>query len=209
MIKTVTVIAANGRTGHEFVKAALVAGFYVRAGYHGTNNLPDSENLVAVKCDATKESDIRTLLQDSDAVVSLIGHVKNSPAHVQTDSMRVVAKVMSEMGIDRIISLTGTGVRFSGDTPSAIDRVLNLVIKQIDPARISDGIDHSEFLKSTNLRWTVIRVLKLTNGKHHGNVKFSLHGPAELLTPRARVAAGIVQLLENGEYINDAPIIQG
>lgn len=210
MTKTVAVIAADGRTGRAFVTAALDSGMIVRAGYHSSSEaLPSDKHLTAVQCDATSESDVRTLLNGADVVVSLIGHVKNSPASVQTDSIKTIAKVMKEYGLRRIISLTGTGVRLTGDTPSFIDKVLNICIRLVDPHRINDGVEHVKFLMSSNLNWTIIRVLKLTNGTSQGTVKFSLHGPAELLTSRVRVARGIVQIINNDLYNQQAPIVQG
>lgn len=210
MTKTVAVIAADGRTGRAFVAAALDSGMIVRAGYHSSCDvLPSDEHLTAVQCDATSESDVRTLLNGADVVVSLVGHVKNSPASVQTDSIKTIAKVMKEYGLRRIISLTGTGVRLKGDTPSFIDKVLNICIRLVDPHRINDGVEHVKFLMSSNLNWTIIRVLKLTNGTSQGTVKFSLHGPAELLTSRVRVAHGIVQIINNDLYNQQAPIVQG
>lgn len=210
MTKTVAVIAADGRTGRAFVTAALDSGMIVRAGYHSSSEaLPSDKHLIAVQCNATSESDVRTLLNGADVVVSLIGHVKNSPASVQTDSIKTIAKVMKEYGLRRIISLTGTGVRLTGDTPSFIDKILNICIRLVDPQRINDGVEHAKFLMSSDLNWTIIRVLKLTNGTSQGTVKFSLHGPAELLTSRVRVARGIVQIINNDLYNQQAPIVQG
>lgn len=207
--KTIAIIAANGRTGQALVTVALETGMRIRAGYHGKNTLPRHENIVAIRCDATNEAEVRQLLDGADVVVSLIGHVKDSPAKVQSDSIQTIVNVMNELNIKRIFSLTGTGVRFPGDTPNLLDKLLNTSIKIIDPERISDGIAHAQFLASTNLNWTIIRVLKLTNGKHSGRVTFSPSGPAELLTPRSRVAKAIVQLVESGEYVKKSPVITG
>lgn len=206
---TLAVIAANGRAGRAFVLKALDSGYEVRAGYHATNNLPSHERMTAISCDATNEEDVRTLLSGADVVVSLIGHVKQSPPNIQTDSMKVIAKTMNDLGIKRIISLTGTGVRFPGDMPSIIDRLLNITIKYIDPARIEDGIRHVEYLQSTNLDWTVLRVLKLTNSTEQKPVYLSLTGPAELLTSRDRVAEAVLKVIQEEGYIKKAPIIVG
>ena len=209
IMTTLAVIAANGRAGRAFVLKALDAGYEVRAGYHAANNLPSHERMTAISCDATNEEDVRTLLSGADVVVSLIGHVKQSPPNIQTDSMKVIAKVMNDIGINRIISLTGTGVRFPGDTPSIIDRLLNIAIKYIDPARIKDGIRHVEYLQSTNLDWTILRVLKLINSAEQKPVYLSPAGPAELLTSRDRVASAILKIIEEGGYIKSAPIVVG
>jgi putative NADH-flavin reductase len=209
MIKTIAVVAAGGRSGRVFVDAALAAGYQVRAGVRRANNLVPRQNLTDVHCDATDEQDVRQLLTGADAVVSLIGHNRKSPPRLQTDAVRVVARVMQELHIKRLVSLTGTGVRSAGDTPSFIDRIGNKIISLIDPNRITDGVEHARFIETTNLDWTIVRILKLRGGNSTKNVRFSLHGPAELLTPRRRVANAIIQLIKEGSYVRQLPIIIG
>ena len=133
------VIAANGRSGKIFVEHALAAGHSVRAGIHHANSLSPHAQLEVIPCDATSVDDLTKLLKDQDAAVSFIGHVKGSPPHVQTDAMQALVSVMRTRGVTRVISLTGTGVRFPGDKISMIDRLLNLSISIIDPARVKDG----------------------------------------------------------------------
>jgi hypothetical protein len=202
----IAVIAAQGRSGQAFVRAALAAGHTVRAGVGATSPFQPHTLLTTMPCDATNESEVYELTRDVDAVVSLLGHVKGSKADVQTDAMRVVIAAMKRHKITRIVSLTGTGVRRLGDTPSLIDRLANLFIATIDPNRIRDGIKHAEVLDSSGLDVTIIRVLKLGSGgvKPFG---LTLHGPAKLLTSRREVAAAIVDVLENNRYIGDYPVI--
>ena len=206
----IAVIAANGRSGNAFVLQALAAGHTIRAGVRGQSFLPTHPNLITIECDATNPEQVRALIRGSEAVASFIDHVPKSPAMVQTDAMKVLVQVMSEVGLKRMISLTGTGARFLGDTPSLIDRILNIMVTLIDSARMSDGKAHMEVLRASNLDWSIVRVLKLSKGKHNGHrVRLSATGPAELLTPRDRVAAAVLQLLETGEFVHQAPIITG
>lgn len=202
----IAVVAANGRSGKAFVEQALAAGHAVRAGIHGDNTLSKHPKLVIVKCDATKPGDIKKLIHGQDAVVSFIGHVKGSLKHVQTDSMRVLAGAMGREHITRIVSLTGTGVRFAGDSIGIVDRFLNESIKIIDPARIHDGKDHVAFLQGTNLDWTVLRVLKLQNTKPKP-FKLTLHGPAKWVTSRGEVAQAVLQVLQDKSFVKEAPVI--
>lgn len=210
MSKTIAVIGAGGKTGRIFVDSALAAGYTVRAGYHHLTAGRSHPNLVAIRCDATSRDDMRTLLNGADVVVSLIGHTRHShAADVQTKSIETMIAIMKQLGIQRIISLTGTGVRFPNDKPSLLDRILNVSIALIDPRRIQDGKKHIRVLAGSNLSWTVLRVLKLTNAKSHGRVKLSLTGPAELLTPRQRVADAVLQIIDDTSYIHEAPIVCG
>lgn len=203
--KTIAVIGASGKSGRAFVSAALASGYKVRAGVR-SGMLPAAEGLTVIKCDATVADDVANLLQGSSAVVSLIGHVKNSPATVQTDAMRTVTEQMKLQHITRIVSLTGTGVRVRGDTPSLLDRFANSAIKFVDPKRISDGVQHAELLKNSELAWTIIRVLKLTMAKAD-SYTLTEHGPAKLFTPRDEVAQAILETLENDMWIQSAPVI--
>lgn len=202
----IAVIAANGRTGRAFVKAALAAGHAVNAGSLTPGSLPSHPRLKQVRCDATNENDLACLLENQDAVASFIGHVKGSTASVQTEAMRTLITVMHNQGVKRVVSLTGTGVRFKGDHITLADRILNIGIGLIDPARVHDGKTHAEALKSSDLDWTILRVLKLQNTKKR---PFSLreHGPTKLYVSRAEVAEAALQVIEAETFIRQAPII--
>ena len=202
----IAVIAANGRSGQAFVEAALAAGHNVRAGVRGKSYLQPHPHMTVVECDATNEAQLTALLTGQEAVASFIGHVKGSDADVQTLAMKKLVDVMQTLSITRLVSLTGTGVRFPGDKISLVDRILNLSISLIDPKRIADGKNHVRFLETTNLDWTVIRVLKLQNTSP---TPFTLleHGPTKWYVSREDVAKAVLQVLEKQSFIKQAPII--
>jgi putative NADH-flavin reductase len=202
----IAVIAANGRSGQAFVEAALVAGHIIRAGVRGKSYLQPHPNLTVVECDATDAAQLESLLSGQEAVASFIGHVKGSEPNVQTVAIQKVVDVMKQLGIKRLVSLTGTGVRFAGDRISLVDRLLNLSIRLIDPARVNDGKHHVDVLKTSDLDWTVVRVLKLQNTSPK---PFALleHGPTKWYVSRQEVAQAVLQVLEQQSFIKQAPII--
>lgn len=202
----IAVIAANGRSGQAFVEAALTSGHSIRAGVRGKSHLKPHPNLTVVECDATNEAQLKNLLSGQESVASFIGHVKGSEPNVQTIAIQKVVGVMEELDIKRLVSLTGTGVRFPGDKISLIDRILNLSISIIDPARVKDGKNHVEVLKNSALNWTVIRVLKLQNVPPK---PFALleHGPTKWYVGRQEVAQAVLQVLEQRSFVKQAPII--
>ncbi len=202
----IAVIAANGRTGQAFVKIALATGHTVRAGSMTIGTFQPHPHLTEVVCDATNEADMMNLISGQDAVASFIGHVKGSRPDVQTVAIWNAVKAMHFFSVTRIVSLTGTGVRFPKDTIPLIDRILNLAIKIIDPARVKDGRDHLDVLQRSRLEWTVIRVLKLSNGL----VKpctLRVNGPTKLHVSRDEVAFAALSVLENHSFVGQAPII--
>lgn len=202
----IAVIAANGRTGKVFVEKALLPGHSVNAGVYHTNNLTENGRLTVMDCDANNAKDLAKLISGQDAVVSFIGHVKGSSADVQTKAMEALVKVMHQQGIRRIVSLTGTGVRYPGDKITLIDRILNIAIGIIDPARVSDGRNHVKVLENSNLDWTVIRVLKLQNTQS-GNFELREHGPTKPYVSRQETAEAVLQVLSENTFVRKAPII--
>ena len=201
----IAVIAANGRSGREFVKKALEAGYHVRAGVF-SSRIPEAKNLEIISCNATDVAQMQELIHGCDAVVSFIGHVKGSPATVQTDAIKNAIEAMKKEKVTRIISLTGTGVRFPGDTPNVIDKFLNALVTIMDPERVKDGIMHAKALKESGLDWTIIRVLKLQNTKVKPFV-LKYHGPAKFITSRIEVAEAALIALADPNMVKQAPII--
>jgi putative NADH-flavin reductase len=202
----IAVIAANGRLGMAFVSAALQAGHTVRAGVRGAHSLPANTRLEVVSCDATNEGDLRNLLNGQEVVVSAIGHVKDSPADVQTVATQAIVKVMNELSISRYVDVTGTGVRFKGDHITLIDRFLNAGVTIMDKNRVTDGQTHQEVLKNSTLEWTTIRVLKLQNVPPHA-YSLKLNGPTKPFVGREEVAFAMLEVIERKSFLSQAPII--
>jgi putative NADH-flavin reductase len=202
----IAVLAAGGRSGREVVRELLGAGHTVVAGVRQNHHFEMHPSLEIQTCDGTALDDVKRLIRGCDAVVSVIGHRRGSRADVQTATTMNIVRVARHAGLSRVVSLTGTGVRFAGDRVDRIDRFLNLAIRLIDPQRIQDGLDHAEILKASGLDWTLVRVLKLTSGRP-GQFQLLPHGPGKLLVPRAEVALAIRSVLENNSHIRQAPIL--
>jgi len=202
----IAIIAANGRLGNELVKAALAAGHTVRAGTRGISHFKDTAHLTAIPCDATNYYEVKALIKNQDVIFSCIGHVPHSPADVQTQATKTIAKAMKELGMKRFITLTGTGVRRPGDQITLTDRFLNLGVEIMDKPRVTDGRNHVKVLEKTTLDWTVIRVLKL---QFENNRPFVLrpHGPTLPFVSRQEAARAMLQVAEEHSFIHEMPII--
>ena len=168
----ICIFGADGRTGKEVVKIALDQGHEVVAFVYSKKAkefLPES---VVIKVgDVMDLNDVKSAMIDADSVISVIGHIKDSDPLMQTKGITNITQSMKDLKIERIISLTGTGVRFDGDKPSILDKLANIIIKFIDRERIIDGIKHADVLKESNLNWTILRVLKLSQ-QNQSNTKY-------------------------------------
>lgn len=201
----IAVIAAGGHSGHMIVKELLRAGHGVRAGVYHHDPYRLIPGLTVVGTDATNATAVASLIAGTDAVVSAIGHVRGSDPRVQTDATRVLIGAMQAQGVSRLVTLTGSGVRLDGDNITLIDHLLNAGIATIDPSRISDGLESARILQASDLDYTMLRVLKLTNRTAHP-FRLTEHGPVQTFTSRATVAVAVREVLENDTFVRRSPL---
>lgn len=200
----VAVLGASGRTGLQVVEELLRRGYSVN-GLTFKKPAIEKSNLNWIEGDATKEADLKRCLEGADAVISTLGHTKQTKTPIQTDSMKALVSALAGSKV-KIVSMTGTGVRQPGDKPSLIDRVLNIGVSIMDPKRVSDGIDHAKVLQKSELDWKILRVLKLANGDQVEEVKLTSGGPAKMLINRATVAKLLVDLVETDAWYQKMPV---
>lgn len=185
----ILVFGAHGRTGKQFAA------------------LQDQKDLIEYPGDILDSQLVDSYVSQADVIVSLVGHVKGSKPLMQTHGIQNIIEAMQKHGKRRIISLTGSGVRCTGDTIPLWDYVLNIGILIIDKKRVEDGRGHVSALQASNLDWTVLRVLKLRNGIARHNWKLTQHGPVQLLSTRADVALAIDQILKDNSFIGQMPLM--
>ena len=185
----VLLIGAKGRTGRQILAQESSLTF---REYDG---------------DMRDEGALTRALKGVDAVLSVVGHVKGSDPDVQTVGTRALIRAMKTSRVKRVVMLTGTGVRMPGDRITIIDRVLNLGVGMVDPARVKDGIDATKELASSDLDYTVLRVLKLTNGDAKAGWQLTASGPTLPFVARADVALALITLLEQNLFVRALPMI--
>lgn len=206
---TICIFGAEGRSGVEVVKQALSRGHQVTAFVYDKKSLayiPDGAKVYLGNI--LNYNEVLNAIDRVDAVISVVGHVKNSDPRMQTKGIRNIILAMKEKGVRRVVSLTGTGVRQPGDKPSMADYLANFAIKIIDPERIRDGIEHAEALGRSGLNWTILRVLKLSNSAWSPtDFRLTTGGPAENITPRQKAACILVSLASSNDFVGSMPIV--
>ncbi len=129
------------------------------------NNL----RLKIYKGDVLNIDDVKQVVEGTDIVVSLFGHVKGSPEWLQTNGTKNIVDAMKVNNVERIISLSGGGLPFpEKDKPKFVDKLIRGAMKIVVPKILNDAIEHHEVLKNNGLNWTVVRGPRLTNDKGIG-----------------------------------------
>ncbi len=211
-MEKICLFGGTGKTGQHVAKELLSRGYEISILTRSGRKLDSKEGGVNqtnfVIGDILNKNDVFAAMLDCDAVISVVGHTKKSDPRMQTRGIKNIIDAMGFYKIKRLVSLTGTGVRQPEDEISLIDRIANYLIHKIDPARIEDGIEHAKIIAESDVSWTILRVLKLSNSKTKvGKYKLCLGCRSELFSSRIKVAKILVDLTEANEFNRKMPVI--
>lgn len=209
-MKTIALFGASGRTGQHVLAQALEAGYSVRVLARRPDSIRLSPpTLTVIEGDVLNPSDVERTVDGADVVVSVFGHVKGSPATVQTDGTGNIMAAMKKHGLKRIVSLSGGGLRFEEkDKPKVPDTIIRLLLKLLSPAVLRDAEGHGALLKASDLDWTIVRGPMLTDGVRAGQYRVGWVGVnASRKIARADLAAFILSQVTDDSFYAQLPFV--
>ena len=208
-MKTIALLGGSGKTGQEFLKQALDKGYTIKVLARTPAKIPQqSDKLEVMQGDALNFEDVKKLVEDSDLVVSLFGHVKGSPKWLQTEGTKNIVEAMKLHAVDRVISLSGGGLRYEKDQPKLIDWIIKGALKLFAGQLLKDAERHAEVLKESDLDWTIVRGPVLTEGEQKGEYRVGWVGVnAGSKISRKDLADFIVGEIEDKQFIRQMPFI--
>jgi putative NADH-flavin reductase len=206
-----TIFGASGRTGLPLIEQALAAGHTVTAFVRDPAKLPIThERLTVVQGDAADPSAVVRAVAGADAVLSALGHTKNSPADMQTAATRNIIAAMQQHGVKRLVSLTGGGVRAPQDQPKFFDHFIRFALATISGKVLRDAVAHAELIQASNLEWVIVRGPMLTDGPRTGAYKVGWVGlDAKPQVARADVADFMLKQATDTAYVRKMPMLGG
>lgn len=178
MKKRIALMGATGQTGQKFLEIALNNGYEVQVLVRNKSKLKSSNpNLTVIEGDVLNSNDVDKAIYNAHIVVSLFGHVKDSPEWLQTNGTKNIIAAMQKNNVDRIISLSGGGLPFPAkDEPKFIDKMIRTIMKIVVPKVLNDAIAHADVLKNSDKKWVVVRGPRLTNDERIGSYKIGWVG---------------------------------
>ena len=209
-MKKIALFGASGKTGQHFLDLALAQGYEVKALVRDTNKISQNhKNLSIVQGDILNFEDVLQTVGGCDIVVSLFGHVKGSPEWLQTDGTQNIVTAMKKFNIGRVISLSGGGLPFpEKDEPKFADKMIRTIMKIVVPKVLNDAIRHHEILKSSGVKWTIVRGPRLTDDAKIGTYRVGWVGVnASTKISRADLADFLLKQVENEQFNGQMPFV--
>ena len=209
-MKTIALFGASGQTGQQFLIQALAQGYPIKALVRTPSKVSQqSEHLEIIQGDVLNLADVEKTVEGTDIVVSLFGHVKDSPDWLQTDGTRNIVSAMKKFDVSRIISLSGGGLPFpEKDQPKFADKAIRTLMKVVAGQILKDAEKHHEVLKASNLDWMIVRAPRLNNGPKTSQYRVGWVGVnASTKVSRADLADFILKQVESETFNHQMPFV--
>jgi putative NADH-flavin reductase len=209
----IVIFGATGRTGLPLVTQALAAGHDVTAFVRNPIKLQISHaKLRVVQGDLEDAAMIEAAIAGQDAVLSALGPIPNGRKDVMRVAFTNIIAAMHNIGVKRLISLTGAGVAQPGDAPKLINKFISLMLTLISKDTIIDSSEHARLVRDSGLDWTIVRVPMLTdapaNTPAQANIRVGMVGLNDgMRIARSDVAAFMLKVLEDRSHVQAAPVI--
>jgi putative NADH-flavin reductase len=207
------VLGATGSVGRLIVEKAAAAGHAVVAQTRNAAKFAQAGSQIAsaVTVDAFAPHDpvaLRAFVRGLDAVVFALGAPPGRATRLFSDVTAALLPAMMEMGVRRLVAITGVG---AGETRGHGGPFYNWFIFPLFTRPLYADKDRQEALiRSSDLDWTIIRPAPFSTAAPSGPLEVHLTAPPSLQLRRItrdEVAAFVVDELEHGRYVRQAPFI--
>jgi putative NADH-flavin reductase len=207
--RKILVLGATGGTGKAVVSQALQQGHQVTALVHSPERtLAQSERLRSVVGDVTEESSaLDEAFRGQDAVISALGRGFSFKSHgLMTRSIPRIIEAMQRQGGRRLIFTSAFGV---GATWRDVPLLPRIFARTLLRDLYADQEAGEESLRQSDLDWTVVYPVALTNGPRTGQSRvgerLALRGMPKI--SRAEVADFLLSQVDDRRYIRKGVLI--
>ena len=192
------VLGATGGIGRAIVAQALARGDDVTALVRTPQKITVThDRLRVIGGNPLERSEIAPLLADRDAVLSTLGHTSLGPSTLVADGIRALVPAMMEHRVARLCIVSTTLVLPGGGA-------LTRIPKWITRHAVADSVAAERLVRESSLNWTILRLVRLTNGELEPFETFD--GAASVFEhlTRASAAACMLDLARDGGHARKA-----
>lgn len=202
------VLGGTGRVGR------LIVADLVRRGHPVTLLARDPRKAAAgsparvVEGDALDAAAVDRAVAGQDAIVYALG--PDAPGHTTlfSDSTQILLPAMARHGVRRLVAITGVG---AGETKGHGGFLYDRILYPLFTRRIYDDKDRQEeLIRDSTLDWTIVRPAPFRERRRARcplQAAVDVRGVTLRSIAPAEVAVFVVDELESGRYLRQAPFI--
>jgi putative NADH-flavin reductase len=202
----VIVFGATGTVGTHVVAQALDKGHAVTAFTRNPAHVQQQhERLEVVRGDVSDLAAVQRAVVGHDAVIVTLGAGRKGD--VRALGTQTIIEAMKKTGVRRLICQSTLGV---GDSRANLNFwwkyvMFGLLLR----AAYADHVRQEEFVKQSQLAWTIVRPSAFTDGPRTGSYDrdFGADRKTKLKISRADVADFIIEQLTDDTYLHRTPAI--
>ncbi len=216
----IAVFGASGRTGKIFTELALNNGYAVKALVRDHSKLDlRHSNLEVIHGDIADTIKAEETVKATEAVINLFDPSKGSPPNLLLAAERNILSAMQQNNVERLIIVDSVpvglvaGILEPNDQPRFmnkwfINKFTIFIGRNLLGGLLEAGPAHVDLIKQSPLRWTIVRAPTLSDQPSKGNYRVGyLDANTGKVASRSDVAAFLLDVLMNGKYIRQMPII--
>jgi putative NADH-flavin reductase len=208
-IKKLLVLGATGGTGQHVVSQALQHGHEVTVFVRNPERLTSPRDRVRVVTGSLPEDAdaLAGAVGGQDVVISALGRGNSLKASgLFAGSMPAIVSAMERLGVRRLIVTSAYGV---GNTYGDVPLVARLLIRVLLRDLYADKQASEEILFRSNLDWTIVYPVTLTNGPKTGVYRVGEHLALRGLPKisRADVADCLHRQVDDRRYLKKGVLV--
>ncbi|TZF98398.1 NAD(P)H-binding protein (plasmid) [Chryseobacterium panacisoli] len=203
----IAVIGGTGKSGQYLVQNLLKKGHSLRLLLRHPENFILQNSLVeVVKGDVRDKTDVRSLIEGTDIVMSTLGQPKGEKS-IFSDAAKNIISAMNHHGISRYIVTTGLSVNTLSDQKNEKVKMATDWMYQNYPETTADKQKEYELLMESSLDWTLVRLPLIHLTEESFTTEASLTDCQGENISASDLAAFLVSQINNAEYLRKSPFL--
>ena len=203
------IFGSTGGTGRHVVTQALEQGHDVIAFARNPESLDQKhEKLQVLKGDVLDYSSLEPAIQGQDGVLCTLGMPPMDKNNVRAKGTKNIIHGMEKTGVNRLICQSTAGV---GDSRDLMPLLMKYLIVPFLLRRAwADHEIQENYIKESQLEWTIVRPTALTDGDHTGSYQHGFGVDNKTVTnkiSRADTADFMLRQLADDTYLYKTPCI--
>jgi putative NADH-flavin reductase len=185
----------------------LLRGHRVRGLVRAEGRLAPGESVETLVGDSRDKDTLGQLVAGCDAVVSALGP-RGREDRLHQDTATALVGALAQSGVRRFVGISGMNVPVPGDQRSASNAVAARMVRALNGPLARDKRAEYETFAASDLDWTLARPTRLVDGDETGRLEHDAHRSCRSnKVVRADLATFLVDCLEQGWYVRQAPFI--